>query len=153
MLAIKISSLQKKNAELAKVDSEAAAVQLLRWEVKADKRAAKAAGLVEQAESVQNDYDALNALANYEANRRIGYSVLKDWSKAFFGAIEFGSAVYAICERDFLDEELFTVGEYLELVSKVSKPQAETYAERARRIGDFWEYSFTLDNWAEKNAL
>jgi len=168
MLAIKYESLKKQNDDLRKVDENAAAVQRLKWEWKAARRAAKNIGLVEQAKSAVTELDAINALANYEANKRgeisyysKGYSVWDEWYHAFQHCLNFES-VFGIWEKDWLDEDLFTVGEYLELV-EVSKPQAvsESYADKARKIGDFWKFAFTMsqnrkqytENCAEKNVL
>ncbi len=153
MLAIKYESLQKQNDDLRKVDENAAAVQRLKWENRVARRAAKAAGFVEQAASAQTEYDAINALANYEANRRTkSYIVTAKWIHAIdYSKFE---SVHAIIEKDWLDEDLFTVGEYLELVEGL-KPQAvkrESYADKARKIGDFWRFAFTIEDEPPKKA-
>ena len=163
-----VEALEKKYNYLRKIGDENAAVQRLKWEWKAAKRAVKNIGLVEQAKSAVTELDAINALANYEANKRgeisyysKGYSVWDEWYHAFQHCLNFES-VFGIWEKDWLDEDLFTVGEYLELV-EVSKPQAvkrESYADTARKIGDFWKFAFTsqnrkqyTENCAEKNVL
>lgn len=187
MLAIKYESLQKQNDDLRKVDENAAAVQRLKWENRVARRAAKAAGFVEQAASAQTEYDAINALANYEANRHTkSYIVLRDWIHAI-DIFRFETA-QKIFDKDWIDEEPFTVGEYLELSEKLKPacvecdcgeeitakkskpamkiirvtcaPNEESYADTARKIGDFWQFAFTFqnrkqytENCAEKNVL
>lgn len=163
-----VEALEKKYNYLRKIGDENAAVQRLKWEWKAAKRAVKNIGLVEQAKSAVTELDAINALANYEANKRgeisyysKGYSVLDEWHHAFQHCLNFES-VFGIWEKDFLDEEPFTVGEYLSYIkTEEEEPALETFAETARRIGNFWKFAFTMsqnrkqytENCAEKNVL
>ena len=146
MLAIKYESLQKQNDDLRKVDETAAAVQRLKWENRVARRAAKAAGLVEQAASAQTEYDAINALANFEANHHTkSFSVTEKWLRAFdYSKFD---TVHKILERDFLYEEPFTVGEYLSYIkTEEEEPALETFADKARKIGDFWQCLKTVNS-------
>lgn len=139
MFAIKLEDLQKRpfNAE-----------ERVKWENKVARRSAKAAGLVEQAKAVRTEYDAINALANYEANyRNKGKGVLNEWHDAFNGTCF--DSICKIFEKDFFDEQPFTVGDYLELMEKFQVN--ESYADAARRIGNFWEFSFKIENRAKKS--
>ncbi len=165
MLAIKYESLKKQNDDLRKVDENAAAVQRLKWKNRVARRAAKAAGFVEQAASAHTEYDAINALANYEANSRTkSYIVTAKW----IHALDYSKfdTVYKILERDFLYEEPLTVGEYIALAEK-TKPisvtcdcgeeitvqkKRESYANKARKIGDFWQFAFTIEDEPPKKA-
>ncbi len=133
MLAIKLADLEKRPFN---------AKERVKWQKKVARHASKAAGLIEQAESVKTEYDAINALANFEANYYTkSHGILVEWHKAL-DITQFES-VRTICENDFLYSQPFTVGDYLETVEKL---KSETYADRARRIGDFWEFSFTLED-------
>lgn len=121
-----VEALEKKYNYLRKIGDEKAVVQRLKWEWKAAKRAAKKIGLVEQAKSAHTEYDAISALANYEANKHgeisyysKSYSVWDEWHHAFQHCLNFES-VFGIWEKDFLDEEPFTVGEYLSYIKTVN---------------------------------
>ena len=110
MFVIRLEDLEKRPFD---------AEERVKWQKKFARRKSKALGLVEQAKSIKTERDAIDALANYEANfRKKSYAVINEWSEAFpFWRFE---SVHKICEKDFLYEKPFTVGDYL----KVSKPQA-----------------------------
>lgn len=177
-----VEKLEKSFEDLRNLDNDTAAKKRLKWDRQAAKRAAKAIGLVEQAKSAVTELDAINALANYEANHikpnytaqdllkiydthkhfvstyySKSYSIMHEWHHAFNHCLNFES-IFGIWEKDFLDEEPFTVGDYLSVVETLTP---ETFADKARRIGDFWQFAFTMsqnrkqyaENCAEKNVL
>lgn len=113
MFVIKLTDLENRPFD---------AEECVKWQKKFARRKSKALGLVEQAKSIKTERDAIDALANYEANfRKKSYAVINEWHEAF-PCWRFES-VRKICEKDFLHEQCLTVGDYLK-VSKVSKPQA-----------------------------
>lgn len=84
----------------------------VKWKNELARRKSKALGLVEQAKSIKTERDAIDALANYEANfRKKSYAIINEWHEAF-PCLRFES-VRKICEKEFLYGQPFTVGDYL----------------------------------------
>ena len=93
---------------------------------KAAKRHALSAGLIEQATSANTELERINADANYKANYHTkSYAILDEWHESF--RRDTSDVVDEIWTREFLYDEPFTVGEYLELVARKAPSEENAF--------------------------
>ena len=98
----------------------------VKMQKKAAKRHALSAGLIEQAASANTELERINADANYKANYHTkSYAILDEWHESF--RRDTSDVVDEIWTREFLYDEPFTIGEYLELVARKAPSEENAF--------------------------